>query len=120
MPTVLIVEDEAHIRQFVALNLKARGFEVIPVDNAEDGLQRLRASTLDALILDIKLPGMSGWNMLECIAEDASLPKIPVVIMTASAVLSTPDGYPYERIVERLVKPVSVEQLLGAIQKVFA
>ncbi len=120
MATVLIVEDEAHIRQFVALNLKARGYGVLPVDNAEDGLQALRTHTPEALVLDIKLPGMSGWNMLERIASDPSLPKVPVILMTASSVLSVPDEFAYERIIERLAKPITVEQLLTAVRKVFA
>ena len=119
MPTVLIVEDEVHIRQFVALNLKARGFEVLPVDNAEDGLQQLRDHAPGALVLDIKLPGMSGWSMLEMIDSDPTLPKVPVIIMTASSVLSAPDEFPYEHIIERLAKPVSVDQLLTAVRKVF-
>ncbi len=84
MSTVLVVEDEAHIRQFVAVNLKVRGFEVLPVANAEDGLQQLRGHAPDALVLDIKFPGMSGWNMLERIASDPTLPKVPVILMTAS------------------------------------
>ena len=117
MPTVLIVEDETNIRHFVALNLKARGYEVLHFDNAEDGLACLRAHTPEALILDIRLPGMSGWEMLECIAKDPVLPKLPVIIMTASSVISHPDEFSYEHIVERLAKPVSVAQILSAVRK---
>ncbi len=119
MPTILIVEDEIHIRQFVAVNLRARGYEVIALDNAEGGLQQLQTKAPELLVLDIKLPGMSGWNMLECIARDPMLPKVPVIIMTAFSSLNPPDDFPYESIVERLAKPLSVDQLLQAIRKVF-
>ncbi len=119
MPTILIVEDEIHIRQFVVVNLRARGYEVISLDNAEDGLRQLQANVPELLVLDIKLPGMSGWNMLECIANDPMLPQVPVIIMTAFSSLNAPDEYPYEGIVERLAKPLSVDQLLHAIRKVF-
>ncbi len=120
MPTVLIVEDEAHIRQFVALNLQARGYAVLSVETAEDGLEQLRIHVPALLVLDIKLPGMSGWQMLECIAGDPTLPKVPAVIMTASSVFANPEEFPYERIVARLAKPVSVDQLLGAVRTVLA
>ncbi len=120
MPTVLVVEDETNIRLFVALNLKARGYEVLPVDNAEDGLQELRTHSPEALVLDIKLPGMSGWNMLEQIAKDPSLPQIPVIIMTASSVINQPEEFSYANVIEKLSKPVSVDELLKAIGKAFA
>jgi two-component system, cell cycle response regulator DivK len=120
MPTVLVVEDEANIRLFVALNLKARGYEVLPVDNAEEGLQQLRTHAPEALVLDIKLPGMSGWSMLEQIDQDPTLPKIPVIIMTASSVINQPEEVSYAHIIEKLSKPVSVDELLRAIGKAFA
>ena len=53
------------------------------------------------------------------IDSDPTLPKVPVIIMTASSVLSAPDEFPYEHIIERLAKPVSVDQLLTAVRKVF-
>jgi DNA-binding response OmpR family regulator len=51
MPTLLIVEDDRHIRQFVALNLKARGYMVLQAENAEDGLHHVREHAPDGLIL---------------------------------------------------------------------
>ncbi len=119
MPTVLIIEDEANIRQFVELNLKARGYEVLTVESAEDGLQQLRIFVPALLILDIRLPGMSGWELLKLIDGDPTLPKVPVIVMTASSLITNPGEFPYERIIEKLSKPLSVEQLLGAVRKVF-
>ena len=119
MPTVLIVEDEPHIRQFVIINLKARGYKTLDAETAEDGLQLLKQYRPQALILDIKLPGMSGWGMLNAIDNDPTLPKLPVIIMTASSVLSQPDEYLYPNISEKLNKPVSVTELMQAVQSIF-
>ena len=119
MPTVLIVEDEPHIRQFVIINLKARGYKTLDAETAEDGLQLLKKYRPQALILDIKLPGMSGWGMLNAIDHDPTLTKLPVIIMTASSVLSQPDEYLYPNISEKLNKPVSVTELMQAVQSIF-
>jgi DNA-binding response OmpR family regulator len=119
MPTVLIVEDEKHICQFISINLKARGYATLNAETAEEGLQLLKQFAPDALILDIKLPGMSGWHMLDVIDHDSTVAKPPVIIMTASSVLSQPDEYPYPNIVEKLIKPVSVTDLVRPINAVF-
>jgi DNA-binding response OmpR family regulator len=119
MSTLLIVEDEPNIGQFIMVNLRARGFAVQYVPNAEDGLALLQTFKPEAFILDIKLPGISGWEMLKVIDNDPVLPKIPVIIMTASSVFSQPDEYGYSNIVEKLIKPVSVTELLRAIRIIF-
>ena len=119
MPMVLIVEDEKHICQFISINLKARGYDTLQAESAEEGLQLLKKFAPDALILDIKLPGMSGWSMLKVIDNDSTMAKPPVIIMTASSVLSQPDEYPYPNIIEKLIKPVSVMDLVRPISAVF-
>jgi CheY-like chemotaxis protein len=119
MSTVLIVEDDNNIRQFVAVNLKARGYTVLQTDNAEEGLRQLQAHSPTVLLLDIKLPGMNGWDMLGCILADPKLPNLPVIIITASP-LSDHLGEPtYTNIVAKLIKPISTDELIGAVRKVF-
>jgi CheY-like chemotaxis protein len=117
MPTVLVVEDEANIRQFVAVNLKVRGYDIIEAASAEDGLLQLRNSIPDALILDVKLPGMSGWDMLKQVATDSDLPAIPVIILTASALITHPDEQVYVNITAKLIKPISTTDLILAVKK---
>jgi DNA-binding response OmpR family regulator len=117
MPTVLIVEDDSNIRHFVAVNLKARGYTVLQAENAEDGLQQLREHTPGALVLDIKLPGMSGWDMLKQIDVDPKLLNIPVIILTASPLSDHPGDISYSNIADKLVKPVSTADLMLAIRK---
>jgi CheY-like chemotaxis protein len=119
MPTVLIVEDEKHICQFISINLKARGYQTLQAESAEEGLQIIKQDAPDALILDIKLPGMSGWNMLKAIDDDPAVAKLPVILMTASSMLSQPDEYPYPHIIDKLIKPVSVMDLVRPISTVF-
>src|SRR5215216_4405447 len=84
MASLLIVEDEVNIRKFVSANLVARGFQVVEAGNAEEGLDQLRENPPDVLVLDIRLPGMSGWDLLQVMGEEAALSRVPVIVMTAS------------------------------------
>jgi CheY-like chemotaxis protein len=119
MATFLIVEDEPHIRQFVKANLVARGHQVIQAESAEAGLEQLRASAPDAMLLDIKLPGMSGWDLLTLMAGDEQLVRIPVIVMTATpANVQQAENEAYANVVGRLVKPVGAADLVRAVQKV--
>ncbi len=119
MPTILIVEDEQHIRQFIKVNLSIRQYDTLQAGTGEEALQMLRDFSPHALILDLKLPDMSGWNLLNRIDDDPTVSKPPVIIMTAASTLSQPDEYPYGHIVQRLAKPVSVTDLLAAISAIF-
>jgi CheY-like chemotaxis protein len=63
-PLVLVVEDEALLREMIAFEFELSGFEVIDAGSAEEALQRLRdIPALDLLFTDIRLPGMDGWSL---------------------------------------------------------
>ncbi len=117
MAALLIVEDEANIRRFVAANLSARGYQVIEAGDAEEGLRVMREQAPAVLVLDIRLPGMSGWDLLEAMAADAALAAVPVVVMTASVTNVRFGEISYTNVVQWLVKPVSVHELIHAVKK---
>lgn len=118
MSSLLVVEDETNIRRFVVANLLARGYTAAEAENAEEGLEKLRREPLPAaLILDIRLPGMSGLEMLDILSADDRLSTIPVIVMTASAVGSQFGETQYHNVVQWLVKPVSVQELLVAVNQ---
>jgi two-component system, OmpR family, KDP operon response regulator KdpE len=117
MASLLIVEDEDNIRKFVATNLVARGFQVVEAGDAETGLDQLRKSPPDVLVLDIRLPGMSGWDLLEIMkAEEVVLSKVPVIVMTASVTNTKFQSGNYPNVSAWLVKPVSVHELIRAVK----
>jgi DNA-binding response OmpR family regulator len=120
MDTLLVVEDERNIRTFIAANLKARGFSVIEAGSAEEGLTLLNSTSPKAVILDILLPGMSGWDLLQIMSGDANLRTVPVVLMTASAVGGMPKESGYDNVVQHLAKPISAHELVAAIHKALA
>ncbi|MFN8420867.1 MAG: response regulator [Anaerolineae bacterium] len=122
MPTILVVEDEPRIRQFVVINLRVRGYQVLESGSAEDTLAMLKQQLQQeqppaAIILDLKLPGMSGLEMLQAL-QNTPAGQIPVIMMTASPLQLDPEEASQRQIVARLVKPVGTEELLATISQV--
>ena len=83
MSRVLIVEDEAHIAQGLRFNLQAEGHEAEVAGDGEEALMRLfdRAEHFDALILDVMLPGKSGFEVAASLREKKNY--VPILMLTA-------------------------------------
>ncbi len=120
MATVVIVEDEVNIQKFIATNLEVRGFEVIIVGSAEEGLHALQTHTADVVVLDVLLPGISGWDLLKQMQDDNRLAQIPVVVVTASAQAVPSASETYDNIAVTLTKPFSAADLVDAVERALA
>jgi DNA-binding response OmpR family regulator len=81
---VLVVEDDPHYRELITSDLAARGFGVTAVSSAEQALPLAALEKPDAIILDVGLPGMSGWQALEALRGDLATASIPVLMLTAT------------------------------------
>jgi two-component system phosphate regulon response regulator PhoB len=83
--TILVVEDEAAIQQLVSYNLIKAGFHVTCADNGEEALECLLQETIDCVLLDLMLPGMSGLEVCETIRRKSEKNGryIPIVMLTA-------------------------------------
>jgi DNA-binding response OmpR family regulator len=104
---ILLVEDEATLRRIIARNLVARGHRVVEADSARDALARLNEDEPDLLLLDINLPGRSGWDILREIRRQGK--HVPAVIV--SAVRLDPAQLDEFRPLAFLPKPFSLEAL---------
>jgi len=80
---VMIVDDEEDIRISVKQILEISGFEVIPAENGTDCIEKLHDVQPDLVILDIMMPGMSGWDVAAKIKQNPQWRKIPIVFLTA-------------------------------------
>ena len=80
MPTVLVVDDEANIRDLVSLYLTAAGYTVVTAADGLDALDRFRSDRPDLVILDIMLPGASGAEVCAAIRRESD---VPVIMLTA-------------------------------------
>ena len=80
---ILIVEDEPNIVESLSFILRRAGFEVDTVTDGAEALDRVRRQSFSALVLDIMLPGMNGFDVLRAIRADSALTALPVVVLTA-------------------------------------
>jgi signal transduction histidine kinase/CheY-like chemotaxis protein len=81
---VLIVEDDAGAASLLAAHLETAGYEVRVAASGEQGLALARACTPEAVLLDLRLPGMDGWEVLTALKADDQLRHIPVVIISVA------------------------------------
>jgi DNA-binding NtrC family response regulator len=84
---ILIVDDEESLRRFLTILLKKEGYEITAVPNATEALAAFQKSAFDAVLTDIKMPGMSGIELMRAIR--GLDPSVPVIVMTAYASLDT-------------------------------
>ncbi|MEN8200489.1 MAG: response regulator transcription factor [Thermodesulfobacteriota bacterium] len=80
---ILIVEDDEDIQQLVSFNLLKAGFHVTCADDGEEGLLQLGKQSFDCLILDLMLPGMSGYEVCRSIRQNKEYAKLPIIMLTA-------------------------------------
>ena len=80
--TVLLVDDEAPIRDAAAEALRRAGLSVIQAANGREGLDRIKAGEADLVVLDVIMPEMTGWDVLKAVRRDEKLANLPVVMLT--------------------------------------
>ncbi len=82
MKKILLIEDDPFLSSLLRNRLQKEGFEVELVKNGEDVLGALKKSTPHLILLDLILPGKSGFEVMEDIKSDPQIPKIPIVIIS--------------------------------------
>lgn len=78
---VLVVEDEASIRKFIAINLERSGFDVLEAETGEKGLEMAKAYKPEVLVLDVMLPGIDGFQVCARLREE--MPELIIIMLTA-------------------------------------
>jgi CheY-like chemotaxis protein len=81
---VLVVDDDAAIRRLIVAALKRDGYEFLEAANGRDALELMRAERPQAVVLDLMMPLVSGWDVLQERLGDPVLSKIPVIIISAN------------------------------------
>jgi CheY-like chemotaxis protein len=117
MSSILVVEDETNVRKLVTVNLISRGYTVYEVKDVQQAVEQLQTQQFDLIVLDIKLPDATGWDLLAKIATDPGIEfNGRVLVMTASVMDAQIDLERYPMVVEVLVKPFSAAKLVAAIE----
>jgi two-component system, OmpR family, alkaline phosphatase synthesis response regulator PhoP len=121
MPRILLVEDEPSILNLVFMNLTARGYQVVTAMSGGEALEHLDEEEPKLMILDLRLPDMSGWAILERMYDNPFFPPdFPVVIMTASVMDPNFVINEYPCVTEVLTKPFDINGLMLTVQDVLS
>jgi excisionase family DNA binding protein len=81
-PLVLVVDDDAGVREVVRINLEMEGYTVREAANAEEGLSAVEDDAPDLILLDVMMPEVDGWEMLRRVQERHGIGSIPVVMFS--------------------------------------
>ena len=116
-PIVALVEDQQAIAELLAEVLTEAGFEPVQAPSAADAADFVRQSGAAVVLLDVMMPELSGWQVLEGLRRDAATREIPVVI--TSAVYDRPGLHPLPPggPVRFAAKPFDIAGLLGTIRE---
>lgn len=114
MPSrIMVVEDDLHIALLLQYNLEAAGYVVDHVDNGDDVEGRIAACVPDLVLLDWRLPGISGIELCRRIRRHASADRLPIVMLTARTDKADRDYATRVGANDFLTKPFQVSEVLA-------
>jgi two-component system, LuxR family, response regulator FixJ len=113
--SVFIVDDDESVRASLRLLVESAGHRAVTFASAEEFLQSGFMKDADCLILDIRMPGMGGFELQECLAT--SEPRIPVIFVTGHDRLGMEENAMKLGAIAYLRKPFDGQSLLDAIQR---
>lgn len=118
--SILVIEDSASVRRLIEVCLRPLGVEIRSV---EDGLLGLEAATSDipqAIVLDIGLPGMDGWEVLARLRADEATKRVLVLVLTAHAQPEMADRAAAKGADSFMTKPFRPEELRESVQELLS
>lgn len=115
MATILIIDDNAHIRQMTAKILQFEGYETLEAEHGQSGLELAQTARPDLIVSDIVMPEMSGYAVLIELRRDPKTADIPFIFLTAKASMDELRKGMEFGADDYLTKPFEIDELLSAI-----
>ncbi len=119
MPLVLLVDDYDDSREMYAEFLEHSGFRVCQARDGGQGLAKARELRPDLILMDLSLPGISGWEAIDRLKSDAATKAIPVIALSGHKE-SDVSGQPAAQWDYFLTKPCQPEELVESLQRALA
>jgi len=117
LPVVVVVDDDRASLDLMTAYLDGLGVQVVHARDGQEGLELIRALGPAAVVLDIRMPGLDGWQVLTQVREDEATRAVPVIIVS---ILDEKTRGMTLGAADYLVKPVGREELVGALRRVGA
>ena len=120
VPTILVVEDNEASRDALARRLARRGYRILLAMDGQEAVSVARSTKPDLILMDLGLPIIDGWEATRQLKADASTQHIPIIVLSAHAMLSDRDMALAAGGDEFDTKPVRFEGLLVKIQSLLS
>lgn len=120
MTKILIAEDEPDIRELVAFTLRFAGYEVVTTSNGEEAVQISSRVHPDLILMDVRMPRMTGYDACRVMKANAELKDIPVVFLSAKGQESEIQTGLEAGAEEYLLKPFAPDQLTDRVRAILA
>jgi CheY-like chemotaxis protein len=115
VPRVLVVEDDLAIQMLITETLRTRGYDTVTAADGPSGLAAAREHHPDLVLLDIGLPGMDGFEVLDHLKADEELRDVPVIMVTAWAEPEQMEQALEAGALDYVRKPFNIDDLLERV-----
>ncbi|MFP4055468.1 MAG: response regulator [Candidatus Brocadiia bacterium] len=115
MARILVVDDDEDILLFIESALEGQGHVVTGAVSAYEALEYLRQAPADLIILDLRMPGMTGLDFLDCLRKRHG--RLPIVVYSSYPSLSNDFAVWDSHVVGVLTKPAAVEELVSTVKQ---
>lgn len=117
-PRVLIVDDDVSIAKALGAVLPEEGFDPVFAENGRDGLERARRGDIEAVVTDLRMPGIGGLELIQTLRQIN--PKLPIIMITAHGTTDTAIKAMQKGAFEYLLKPYEIPELLETLNRAVA
>jgi DNA-binding response OmpR family regulator len=118
MTKILIAEDDQDIRELVVLTLKFNGFNVKSVENGALAVEAAQNDTYDLILMDVRMPRMTGYEACRILKETETTRDIPVIFLSAKGQETEIQTGLNVGAQQYILKPFAPDELIGTINKV--
>ncbi len=118
-PVILYIEDDAEMIDLVTLILSRQGYQVIGAHGGRQGLDMVRQEQPDAILLDLMMPDMDGWDVYQQVKADKTTAHIPVMVISAKTqTIDQVLGLHVAKVDAYVCKPFHPQELIHSLEKI--
>ncbi len=114
---ILIVDDEPLVRELLSETLKVGGYEVLIAAGGYEALEQAQTGQPDLILLDVMMPGLDGWKVLEKLRLNTRTRTIPVAMFTARGDTDSMMRAQELKVLDYFIKPINPEELLSFVRR---
>jgi DNA-binding response OmpR family regulator len=120
MTMVLVADDERDIRELIAFTLRFAGYEVTTANDGEDAYQQALKIIPDLILLDVRMPRMTGYEACKAIKNNATLQHIPVMFLSAKGQEAEIQAGYDAGAIDYLLKPFAPDELTARVKMILS